>query len=145
MDNIVITKVASPKNITAEGAAFYANDSSTGTQIPESNPSYHLGYDTYASETEEEVTFDNVSKKKQDVLGSLKKFLEDFNSVGDCDHMLIPQQVIRLTPCDINGLLADAEVSFDQMCQIMRRPGSINDSLFFWALKDSLWKIGTHE
>ena len=144
VNNISITKVDSPKNITAEGAALYAIDVSLGGAIPRSKLSYHLGYDNYTSATEEEVNFNNVSAKKEEVMTSLKKFLEDFNSVGDCDHELLPQQVIHLTQNDIDGLLADANVSFDQMCQIMQKPGSINDSLFFWALKDSLWKIGTH-
>ena len=111
---------------------------------PFSSLSYHLGYDNYSPDTEGDVNFQNVLTKKQFVLDSLKQFLDDFNTVGDCDHQLIPQQVIRLTQADIDGLLEDADVSFTQMCSIMNRPGSINDSLFFWALKDSLWKIGTH-
>lgn len=143
--HIEITKESSPKNITAEGAALYALDASLGNMPPVSSLSYHLGYDNYDPNKEGDINFQNVSTKKQAVLDSLKKFLEDFNTVGDCDHKLIPQQVIRLTQSDIEGLLTDAEVSFTQMCTIMNRPGSINDSLFFWALKDSLWKIGTHQ
>lgn len=144
VERIDITKEPFPKNITAEGAALYALDASLGNEPPTSSLSYHLGYDNYSPETEGDVNFQNVLTKKQLVLDSLKKFLDDFNTVGDCDHQLIPQQVICLTQADIDGLLEDADVSFTQMCSIMNRPGSINDSLFFWALKDSLWKIGTH-
>jgi len=144
VDYIKITKEPSPKNITAEGAALYALDASTGDALPISTLSYHLGYDNYNPSTDGEITFDNVATKKQVVMDSLKKFLEDFNTVGDCEQNLTPQQVVRLTTSDINGLMSDASESFDQMCTIMNRSGSINDSLFFWALKDSLWKIGTH-
>ncbi len=144
VSHININKVASPKNITAEGAALYALDASLGTMPPASSLSYHLGYDNYDPDIDGELDFKQVSTKKTDVLDSLRKFLEDFNTVGDCDHQLIPQQVIRLTDSDIKGLLSDADVSLTQMCQIMKRPGSVHDSLFFWALKDSLWKIGTH-
>lgn len=144
VDYIKIKKESSPKNITAEGAALYALDASSGNTLPVSTLSYHLGYDNYNPETEGEITFENVATKKQAVMDSLKKFIEDFNSVGDCNHVLTPQQVVRLTSSDIDGLLSDASESFDQMCTIMNRNGSINDSLFFWALKDSLWKIGTH-
>ena len=145
VDYIKIKKESSPKNITAEGAALYALDASSGNTLPVSTLSYHLGYDNYNPETEGEITFENVATKKQAVMDSLKKFIEDFNSVGDCNHVLTPQQVVRLTSSDIDGLLSDASESFDQMCTIMNRNGSINDSLFFWALKDSLWKIGTHK
>ena len=144
VDYIKITKEPSPKNITAEGAALYALDASTGGTLPISKLSYHLGYDNYDPSTDGEITFDNVATKKQLVMDSLRKFLEDFNTVGDCENNLTQQQVIRLTTSDINGMMSDASESFDQMCTIMNRSGSINDSLFFWALKDSLWKIGTH-
>ena len=40
-----------------------------------------------------------------------------------------------------NDFVNNAGASFDQMCNIMRTAGNVNDSLFFWALKDSLWKL----
>lgn len=138
-ENLTITKVASPKNITAEGAALYALDNANNEPIPVSRLSYHLGYESYVDE--EQLTFNDVASKKQEVLDSLKHFLKDFNSIGDCNHILTPQQVIELTDNEINNLITDASVSFDEMVKINKRPGQITDSLFFWALKGSLWKL----
>lgn len=136
---ITITKVASPKNITAEGAALYALDKANHADIPVSRLSYHLGYESYVDG--EQVTFDGVANRKQEVLDSLKHFLEDFNSIGDCGHILTPDQVIELTDQEMDNLIDEASVSFDEMVNLNRRPGQITDSLFFWALKDSLWKL----
>lgn len=138
-ENITITKVASPKNITAEGAALYALDAANNIPIPVSRLSYHLGYESYADG--ESLTFANVTSKKQEVLDSLEHFLKEFNSIGDCNHILTPQQVIELTPGEMRNLITEASISFDQMVNINNRPGQITDSLFFWALKDSLWKL----
>ena len=78
---------------------------------------------------------------KQLVINSLKTFLKDINSVGDCNGVLLPKQVIHLSENEINDFVNNAGASFDQMCNIMRTAGNVNDSLFFWALKDSLWKL----
>ena len=141
VDNITISLSNSPKNITAEGAALYALDVAGGGALPTSTLSYHLGYDEYVPDDRKNITFENVSEKKQLVINSLKTFLEDINSVGDCNGELLPKQVIHLSENEINDFLNNAGDSFDQMCEIMRTASNINDSLFFWALKDSLWKL----
>lgn len=139
--NINISKSTSPKNVTAEGAALYALDVAGGGKVPNSQLSYHLGYDDYDSNNKDRITFTNVAEKKQLVLDSLRKFLNDLNSVDDCDGVLLPKQVICLSEDEINQFIDNAGQSFDQMCKIMKSNGNINDSLFFWALKDSLWKL----
>jgi hypothetical protein len=137
---INITRERQPKNITAEGAALYALDSASGISVPISKPAYHLGYESYKAD--EELEYAVVDTKKQEVLDSLRHFLDEFNLIGDCQHMLTPQQVIRLTNNEISNLIADASGSFDQMVNInLGKAFQVTDSLFFWALKDSLWKL----
>jgi cell division ATPase FtsA len=140
VNDIIINRNKNPKNVTAEGAALYARNKSVTT----SDPSYHLGYDDY--KVGDKVLFKNVDSKKTAVLESLNEFLEKFNSIGDCDNKLASSQVISLTDDEITRLKRDANDSFDEMKRIKAETAdadnaAVNDSMFFWALKGSLWKL----
>lgn len=125
-----------PKNITAEGACLYSADGAS----PACEKRSYLGCDAPNG-----VTYANVATLKETVIASLGEFLDVFNSIGDCDGTLYPQEVICLSDNTKKQILKNAENSFANMETslpvTLNRQLPVQDAIFFWALKDSLWKI----
>lgn len=139
-NNVENTTIAlpanNPKNITAEGACLYSADGASPVCVKKS----YLGCDVPNG-----VTYANVATLKETVIASLGEFLDVFNSIGDCDGALCPQEVICISDNTKTQILRDAENSFANMetslPATLNRNLPIQDAIFFWALKDSLWRI----
>ena len=91
------------------------------------------------------ITYADVATLKETVIASLGEFLDVFNSIGDCDGQLYPKEVICISDNTKKQILKDAENSFANMetslPETLNRQLPIQDAIFFWALKDSFWKI----
>lgn len=124
-----------PKNITAEGACLYTADGDSPTCTKTS----YLGCDV------PNTIYAKVTTLKDAVIASLGEFLEKFNSIGDCNGHLFPQEVIAISENTKKQILRNAENSFANMENYLpaglNRDLPVQDAIFFWALKDSLWKI----
>ena len=140
-NNVENTTIAlptgSPKNITAEGACLYSADGTSPACVKKS----YLGCDAPKG-----ITYADVATLKETVIASLGEFLDVFNNIGDCDGNLYPQEVICISDETKKQILKNAENSFANMetslPKTLNRSLPIQDAIFFWALKDSLWRIG---
>lgn len=140
-NNVENTTIAlptgSPKNITAEGACLYSADGTSPACVKKS----YLGCDAPKG-----ITYADVATLKETVISSLGEFLDVFNSIGDCDGNLYPQEVICISDETKKQILKNAENSFANMetslPENLNRNLPIQDAIFFWAFKDSLWQIG---
>ena len=129
---------ANPKNITAEGACLYAADG----KIPTCTIKHSLG----CTGVNGPVTFANVRELRASLMKDLKDFIDKFNSIGDCDGQLLQQQVIYIDDNARDSFIQNAGDSFDNMANFavvgLGNPNAqVSDAIFFWALKDSLWKL----
>ena len=92
------------------------------------------------------LPYADVATLKETVIASLGEFLDVFNSIGDCDDNLFPQEVICISDDTKKQILKNAKNSFANMetslPATLNRDLPIQDAIFFWALKDSLWQIG---
>lgn len=128
--------VANPKNITAEGSCLYA----AAGNAPMCTYAYYLGCDAA-----DNVTYGNVGQARQKVIESLADFIDKFNSIGDCSGTLAAIEVIRITDNEKRQLLNDAVNSYANMVNFCGNGHAaatqVQEAVFFWALKDSLWKL----
>lgn len=140
---------ANPKNVTAEGAALYAADQSTGTPIPTTRQVWHLGYEGYTAL--DEVEYPELLGKGNVVAGFFDKFIDIFNAINPTKDLIdVPNatnRVPRLTDAEVIRLKSDAITSFKQVATKMMTVhagglGQLRKSMFVWALKNSIWKIG---
>lgn len=126
---------ANPKNITAEGACLYAAAGNPTVCIYK----YYLGCDV------DNVTYGNVAQAKEKVIKSLADFIDKFNSIGDCNGTLAANEVIRITDGEKQQLLNNAALSYNDMVNFCTKGQNgaikVQEAIFFWALKDSLWKL----
>lgn len=131
---------ANPKNITAEGACLYA----AGGSIPNCTNKYSLGCSSTG--VSGNVTYNNVRELRENLMNDLNDFINKFNSIEDCDGQLLPQQVIYIDDNVKNSFLNNAGNSFDNMANfasvgLNNLNTQVKEAIFFWALKDSLWKL----
>lgn len=136
--NITIAQpAANPKNITAEGSCLYA----AAGDAPDCNYAYYLGCDV-----DDNVTYGNVAQAREKVIESLAAFIDKFNSIGDCNGALAANEVIRITDGEKQQLLNNAALSYNNMVNFCTNGQddaiNVQEAIFFWALKDSLWKLG---
>lgn len=139
-ENVEISLHENPKNITAEGACLYA----AGGNIPTCKIQYSLGCSS--TRINESVTFANVSVLRDSLMNDLEDFINKFNSIEDCGGQLSQQQVIFIADNVRDSFIKNAKDSFDNMAnfasQGLGNPNTqVRDAIFFWALKDSLWKL----
>lgn len=136
-DNFSIKFSDNPKAVTAEGAAIFAK--AGGANIPQ-RPTFHYGYDKKEGDPNG-LTFSQVTELRPRVVENFKRFITGLTSV----------QVAGLTlPSFTNGQLTkflnNSVESYDDMYANLHDEENdptgtnpINDSLFFWMLKESLY------
>lgn len=123
-----------PKNVTAEGACLYAADG----EVPDCRLAYSLGCGV------RDITYGNVRDLRTKVIETLDDFIDKFNQIGNCNGILLPNEVVVISKRTKEQFLSDAANSFDQMVNTVAGFApevQMNDAVFFWAFKDSLWKL----
>lgn len=128
---------ANPKAVTAEGAAILARQ---GGSTIRSIDVRHYGYADSNAMTV--MRFRDI----ESVADRVKDFFEDFlNAFNKIEHPGL--NIPSLTPAEIEKLRDRAVTSFDQVKNYMAADNDaggesqITDSLFFWMLKGSLFRL----
>lgn len=127
-----------PKNATAEGAALFAKQ---GTW-PISEVQHHLGFDGDFAQ----VTLGNFPQYQEAIITYFDAFIDRFNNRPNC-NMLQGQFDLRLTDAEVQTLKDNARQSLENVYAIKctgvnnLHNTNIEESMFFWMLKDSLWKL----
>ena len=138
-----------PKNVTAEGAALYACDKTANKEIPDTKQRRHFGYDGYT--VMDVVDFNDLESKSSMVKAFFDVFIDTFNSINPAldlsDIADATQRVPRLNNDELQQLKIDALNSWTAMANDMSEKyknanAQLNQSMFIWTLKDSIWKIG---
>lgn len=132
----VQTTSENPKAATAEGAALYAFN-----EVDEfdNKKKYHPGI----IGCQKRLKGDELSKSKEALMNSFEDFIRVYNSLPeDTDSIYRPQ----LTQAEIDSFESDAKSSLDELVtEYSPKEGeaskSINDPMFFWLFKGSLYKL----
>ena len=135
--NFKVQFAENPKAVTAEGAAIYALEG--GANVPQ-RASYNYGF-TGAKPTETIYRRD-LNDLKDKVQSHFERFISAFESA---QHYTL--NLPSLTDREREGLLEAARNSYDQVVADTANPNDaagnnrVTDSLFFWALKDTLYNF----
>lgn len=151
MPSFKVTFATNPKDVTCQGAALYAKDKTAGRDIPSPLPLRHFGYTTYKST--DSLSYLDAQNKETEVIDYFKFFLKAYQSLDPVkDLSSAPEAANRIpsiTDKEIDDLVNWATTSYANIAQkkvdrFSRIKQSVNESLFVWALKDSLWRLGSN-
>lgn len=148
LPNFKVTFAANPKDVTCQGAALYAKHQSNGGVIPQPVSIWHFGYSDYASG--HVVPYTQSLNKEDDVISYFKTFLEAYQSLNVAVD--IPslagdsERIPRLNDAELSQLCDWATASFLTIGQAKavkhaQDNASLCESMFVWALKDSIWRL----
>lgn len=123
-----------PKNATAEGAALFAKEGNWPASIVQHHPGFN---GNFAS-----VNLGNFPQYQEAVINYFDDFIDRFNA-----RPILGAYDIRLTGAEVNDIKNNARQSLNNVyaikCQGVQNLNAVNieESMFFWMLKDSLWKL----
>lgn len=130
----VQTTSTNPKAATAEGAALYAFDH--GEKF-DNKKKFHPGIQGRTRR----LRGDELSASKEALMNSFNEFIRVYNSLSeDIDGFYRPQ----LTETEIKSFISDATSSLNELATLYspkegEAPKSVNDPMFFWPFKGSLY------
>lgn len=140
-ENFTIKFSENPKAVTAEGAAIFAK--SGGANIPQ-RATFHYGYDRVDGDPSG-LTFNQVNYLLPRVTDYFDRFVEALTSVH-IDGLTLPSFTAeRLKKFRTNSIVSFKDMYSNLHDEKNDPTGSnaINDSLFFWMLKESLFNFDT--
>lgn len=131
-----VTFQKSPKEVTAQGAMLEDNPALNDIKQYKQKELYVYGFDN----APKHILYGEASEYKQDVLNMFDTFINDFLQNRDISHYLQQQFEVRFSPEFINTLKEHAEMGFDLMAKSKRKDVDVEETLFFWPLKNGLYE-----
>lgn len=126
----------SPKEVTAQGAMLEDNPALDEIKQYKQKELYVYGIEN----APKHILYGEASEYKQDTLTMFNKFIGDFLLNRDITHYLNRQFEVRFSPEFINTLKEHAEMGFDLMAKSKRKDVDVEETLFFWPLKNGLYE-----
>lgn len=131
-----VTFQKSPKEVTAQGAMLEDNPALNEIKLYKQKELYVYGID----DAPKHIQYGEASDYKQSALKMFDKFVEDFLQNRDITHYLNRQFEVRFSHEFIKTLQDQAEMGFDLMSRSKREDEDIEETLFFWPLKNGLYE-----
>lgn len=149
---ISIIFAENPKQVTAEGAVMIHNASALGIELirPERSVCYGVE-DEEAGETRitiGDIREDKEREKVMSIYKSIYRMLDDDQRVREILSGMGLDKALSVIPSEANfmELLDDSFESYRQIYQRSHKGDAdktrVQESLFFWPLKDGLFKLG---
>ena len=92
------------------------------------------------SQNAKDIFGDSNCDYKQDALKMFDKFVKDFLQNRDITHYLNRQFEVRFSPDFVKTLQEQAEMGYDLMAKSKRKDEDVEETLFFWPLKNGLYE-----
>lgn len=146
----VLFSETNPKGITAEGAAIYAKKKLQNGDVITPTKAYHYGYP--GSDPKKSPTYGEAAEDRmlQNVMVGFDEYLSGFLNVQEKCNFEIPS----LTKREREGFRKAAESGYNQIAnaylneqttrdnvKISKTDIKVQQSLFFWTLKDALYNF----
>lgn len=131
-----VTFQKSPKEVTAQGAMLEDNPALDEIKLYKQKELYVYGID----EAPKHIQYEEAIEYKQKALQMFNKFVNDFLQNRDITHYLNRQFEVRFSNEFINTLRDQAEMGFDLMAKSKRKDEDVEETLFFWPLKNGLYE-----
>ena len=150
----VMFSETNPKGITAEGAAIYAKKKLQSGDVITPTKAYHYGYP--GSDPKKSPTFGEAAEETmmQKVMDGFDEYLTGFINVQEKCNFEIPS----LNKGEREGFRKAAENGYNQIANaflneqttkdgvtISKRDIKVQQSLFFWTLKDALYNFDQYK
>lgn len=136
-----VTFQNSPKEVTAQGAMLENNPSLEDIKGYDRKEFYVYGFDNEPPL----VTYKKAKKYQDDVIKEFNKFIEKFLKDGQITKYLKKNFEVEFSNKLIDTLVYDAEMGFALMASSKDGNDDVEETLFFWPLKNGLYeasKIG---
>lgn len=131
-----VTFQQSPKEVTAQGAMLEDNPALDEIKQYKQKELYVYGIEN----APKLILYGEAGEYKQATLTMFNKFIGDFLLNRDITHYLNRQFEVRFSPEFINTLKEHAEMGFDLMAKSKRKDVDVEETLFFWPLKNGLYE-----
>ena len=131
-----VTFQKSPKEVTAQGAMLEDNPALDEIKMYKQKELYVYGIE----DAPKHIQYGEASDFKQSALKMFDKFVKDFLQNRDITHYLNRQFEVRFSPDFIKTLQEQAEMGYDLMAKSKRKDEDVEETLFFWPLKNGLYE-----
>lgn len=129
------------KEVTAQGAMLVGHSSLAAIQEYKDSPLC-----VYGVETEQpSIRYSEAPKYKESVLKEFDQFLNAFVNDEDIRKFFKKDFGIEMTEQLANILREEANISFDLMAQEKKDNDEVEETMFFWPLKNGLYKASKNE
>ena len=126
----------SPKEVTAQGAMLEDNPALDEIKSYSQKELYVYGIDG----APKHILYQEANGYKPQALDMFEQFVKDFLLNRDIAHYLNKQFEVRFSEAFVNTLREHAEMGFDLMAKSKRGDEDIEETLFFWPLKNGLYE-----
>lgn len=131
-----VTFQKSPKEVTAQGAMLEDNPALDEIKLYKQKELYVYGIE----DAPKHIQYGEASDYKKSALKMFDKFVKDFLQNRDITHYLNRQFEVRFSPDFIKTLQEQAEMGYDLMAKSKRKDEDVEETLFFWPLKNGLYE-----
>lgn len=135
--DLKVTFQDSPKEVTAQGAMLQDNTALDDIKKYEEKELYVYGF----SGAPLQVTYDKVNAYRNQVIEMFNEFIDKFLKDDDIRKYLKKNYNVEFTHDFIKVLIDEAEMGFDLMAQSKDGNTDVEETLFFWPLKNGLYEV----
>ena len=131
-----VTFQKSPKEVTAQGAMLEDNPALDEIKQYKQKELYVYGIDG----APKHIQYGDAGNYRKGAMQMFDKFVADFLQNRDITHFLSRQFEVRFSSEFIKTLQDQAEMGYDLMAKSKRKDEDIEETLFFWPLKNGLYE-----
>lgn len=135
-EDFKVTFQKNPKEVTAQGAMLEDNPALNSIKGYKQKEIYVYGVE----DAPKHLSYGETSEYKDKCLTMFEQFINDFLENRDLKHYLSKQFQIQFSDAFIKAVKGEAKMSFDLMSQSKKASEDVEETLFFWPLKNGLYK-----